>query len=162
MQIKSYKLCSSNYQCIYTFKLHMYLETLAKLKSQWSLKPDVSCVLHIYMHIILHCFRHVIGWCLLSRHPMTTGSSVLGVKFDGGVIIAADTLGSYGSLARYRNCSRVMKVNDSTVLGGGGDYADYQYLKAIIEQRMWVQCEADSPVASDVCTLLRRACVAAD
>ena len=67
---------------------------------------------------------------------MVTGSSVLGLKFDGGVMMAADTLGSYGSLARYRNCSRVLKVNSSTVLAAGGDYADFQYLKNVIEQRV--------------------------
>ncbi|MBN3300013.1 PSB4 protein, partial [Amia calva] len=67
-------------------------------------------------------------------NPMVTGTSVLGVKFDGGVIIAADMLGSYGSLARFRNISRIMKVNDNTILGASGDYADYQYLKQIIEQ----------------------------
>ncbi|XP_015271533.1 PREDICTED: proteasome subunit beta type-4 [Gekko japonicus] len=66
--------------------------------------------------------------------PMVTGTSVLGVKFDGGVIIAADMLGSYGSLARFRNISRVMKVNDSTVLGASGDYADFQYLKQVVDQ----------------------------
>ncbi|KAJ6652772.1 hypothetical protein lerEdw1_010626 [Lerista edwardsae] len=66
--------------------------------------------------------------------PMVTGTSVLGLKFDGGVIIAADMLGSYGSLARFRNISRIMKVNDSTVLGASGDYADFQYLKQVIEQ----------------------------
>ncbi|XP_062897789.1 proteasome subunit beta type-4 [Mobula hypostoma] len=72
--------------------------------------------------------------CTLS--PMVTGTSVLGVKFDGGVIIAADMLGSYGSLARFRNIPRLMKVNDNTVLGASGDYADYQHLKQAIEQMM--------------------------
>jgi len=67
---------------------------------------------------------------------MVTGTSVLGVKFDGGVIIAADTLGSYGSLARYRTVSRLLRVNDTTVLGSGGDYADFQFIKSIIEQRV--------------------------
>ncbi|ELT98117.1 hypothetical protein CAPTEDRAFT_178772 [Capitella teleta] len=67
---------------------------------------------------------------------MVTGTSVLGVKFDGGIIIAADTLGSYGSLARFRDCPRVMKVNECSVLGAGGDYADYQHLKAMIEQKV--------------------------
>lgn len=67
---------------------------------------------------------------------MVTGTSVLGVKFDGGVLLAADVLGSYGSLARYRNCSRLLKVNDCTVMGAGGDYADYQYLKSIVEQKV--------------------------
>lgn len=35
-----------------------------------------------------------IGYFLTStRYPTTTGTSVLGVKFDGGVLMAADTLG---------------------------------------------------------------------
>ncbi|KTF72748.1 hypothetical protein cypCar_00037492 [Cyprinus carpio] len=71
-------------------------------------------------------------------NPMVTGTSVLGVKFTGGVIIAADMLGSYGSLARFRNISRLMKVNDSTILGASGDYADYQYLKQVIEQMVFL------------------------
>ncbi|XP_069796295.1 proteasome subunit beta type-4 [Narcine bancroftii] len=71
-----------------------------------------------------------------TMNPIVTGTSVLGVKFDGGVILAADMLGSYGSLARFRNISRLMKVNDTTVLGASGDYADYQHLKQVIEQMM--------------------------
>lgn len=70
--------------------------------------------------------------------PTTTGTSVLGLKFKDGVLIAADTLGSYGSLARFRDCQRVMKVNDNIILGAGGDYADYQYLQSIIKQKVWV------------------------
>ncbi|ESP00519.1 hypothetical protein LOTGIDRAFT_230810 [Lottia gigantea] len=71
-----------------------------------------------------------------SAYPVVTGTSVLGLKFNGGVIIAADMLGSYGSLARFRNISRLNRVNDSTVIGCGGDYADYQFLKSVIEQRV--------------------------
>jgi len=65
---------------------------------------------------------------------MVTGTSVLGVKFEGGVVIAADMMGSYGSLARFRSISRLLRVNDSTVLGASGDYADFQYLTQIINQ----------------------------
>lgn len=68
--------------------------------------------------------------------PITTGTSVLGVKFAGGVALAADMLGSYGSLARFRDVPRVMRVNHCSVLGAGGDYADYQHLQAVIEQRV--------------------------
>lgn len=71
-----------------------------------------------------------------SATPITTTTTVIGLKFDTGCVIAADTLGSYGSLARFRDCPRVLKVNDLTLLGSGGDYADYQYLKDIIEQKM--------------------------
>ncbi|KAM6395208.1 proteasome subunit beta type-4 [Rhynochetos jubatus] len=66
--------------------------------------------------------------------PMVTGTSVLGVKFSGGVLVAADMMGSYGSLARFRSISRLLRVNDTTVLGASGDYADFQYLKQVIDQ----------------------------
>ncbi|GAB1601242.1 proteasome subunit beta type-4-like [Argonauta hians] len=68
--------------------------------------------------------------------PTVTGTSVLGIAVKDGIVLAADMLGSYGSLARYKSCSRVMKVNESTVLAAGGDYADFQYLQTIIEQRV--------------------------
>ncbi|XP_053621463.1 proteasome subunit beta type-4 [Plodia interpunctella] len=71
-----------------------------------------------------------------SATPITTTTTVIGLKFDKGVVVAADTLGSYGSLARFRDCPRVLKVNDLILLGSGGDYADYQYLKDIIEQKI--------------------------
>lgn len=66
---------------------------------------------------------------------VVNGSSVLGLAFDGGVIIAADTLVSYGSMARFRNCDRIYKVNNHTVVAASGDYADYQYLTNIIRQK---------------------------
>jgi len=68
--------------------------------------------------------------------PSTCGTSVIAVKFDGGVAIAADTLGSYGSLARFRNIERIFQVTDKAVIGCGGDIADYQFLKEIIEQKV--------------------------
>ncbi|KAI8441474.1 hypothetical protein MSG28_015068 [Choristoneura fumiferana] len=71
-----------------------------------------------------------------SASPITTTTTVIGVKFDKGCVIAADMLGSYGSLARFRDCPRVTKVNDLILLGNGGDYADYQYLKSIIDQKI--------------------------
>jgi len=69
-------------------------------------------------------------------YPVTTGTSVIGLKFDGGVAIAADMLGSYGSLARYPGISRMVKINDTTVLGASGDIADLQALKEELESMM--------------------------
>lgn len=66
---------------------------------------------------------------------IVTGTSVLGLAFEGGVIVAADTLVSYGSLARFRNCDRILKVNEQTVLAGTGDYADYQFISDVITQK---------------------------
>lgn len=69
-----------------------------------------------------------------TMQPSVTGTSVIGCKYIGGVIVAADTLGSYGSMARFREVSRVMKVNSTTVMAAAGDYADYQHLKEKVEQ----------------------------
>lgn len=68
--------------------------------------------------------------------PIVTGTSVLAMKYDGGVILAADTLGSYGSLARYKDIRRLHKVNSTTVLGAGGDISDYQYIQDMLSDVM--------------------------
>ncbi|CAH8647122.1 unnamed protein product [Dicrocoelium dendriticum] len=64
-------------------------------------------------------------------YPTCTGTSVIGIKYADGVIMAADTLVSYGSLARYMGIERVVKV----VLGFSGDVADYQLLKKRIDEQ---------------------------
>lgn len=61
---------------------------------------------------------------------------MIGIKFDGGVIIAADTLVSYGSLARFRNIDRVFRINEHTIIGCSGDYADFQFIKKFIDQKV--------------------------
>lgn len=72
----------------------------------------------------------------ISSQPITTGTSVIGIKFDGGVMIAADALVSYGSLARFQDVKRVFKVNDQAILGTGGDFADFQSIQRSINDKM--------------------------
>jgi len=69
-------------------------------------------------------------------YPSTSGTSVLGLQYDGGVMLAADSLGSYGSLARFRDVKRLFKVTDKAVLACSGDIADYQFIKEVIEQKV--------------------------
>jgi 20S proteasome subunit beta 7 len=65
---------------------------------------------------------------------MVTGTSVLGIKFDGGVMLAADTLGSYGSMARFRSLPRLCGVGDFTCIGGSGDMSDFQYISSHLQE----------------------------
>lgn len=67
---------------------------------------------------------------------MVTGTSVVGITFEGGVLIAADLLGSYGSMAQMRNLPRIFKVNEQTVIGASGDYSDFQFLLEKINQKV--------------------------
>lgn len=71
-----------------------------------------------------------------SYTPVTTGTSVIGLKFANGVVIAADKLVSYGSLARFHDVDRVYKINDKTIVGIGGDFADFQFIKRHIDQKV--------------------------
>jgi 20S proteasome subunit beta 7 len=63
---------------------------------------------------------------------------VLGLKYKGGVMMAADNLASYGSLARFRDIERLHKVADFTVLGASGDMSDFQYVKHLLDSQMYV------------------------
>lgn len=69
----------------------------------------------------------------VTQQPMTTGTSVVAVKYDGGVMIGADTLGSYGNTARYRDIRRIFKVNSRVMVGASGDVADMQYIEELLE-----------------------------
>ncbi|ROT37281.1 proteasome component PRE4 [Sodiomyces alkalinus F11] len=63
-----------------------------------------------------------------TQSPIVTGTSVVAIKFSEGVVIAADNLASYGSLARFTDVKRLRTFADSTVIGFGGDVSDMQYL----------------------------------
>lgn len=68
-----------------------------------------------------------------TQSPIVTGTSVLGLKFKDGVILAADNLGSYGSMARFRDIERLIKVGRYTVVGIGGDISDMQYISRLLD-----------------------------
>jgi 20S proteasome alpha/beta subunit len=61
-----------------------------------------------------------------TTQPIVTGSTVLAIKYADGVMLAADTLASYGSLARYKDMQRLKKVGDATLIGASGEMSDFQ------------------------------------
>lgn len=69
-----------------------------------------------------------------TSHPIVTGSSVIAMRCADGVILAADTLGSYGSLARFRAISRFHEASSRCVLAVGGDLSDFDQLKLYVDQ----------------------------
>jgi len=71
-----------------------------------------------------------------TQQPVTTGTSVLGIKYDKGVLLAADTLASYGSLAKYDNITRLHTIGKNTCLAAGGDLSDFQYLQHLLDGKM--------------------------
>lgn len=69
-----------------------------------------------------------------TQNPIVTGASVLAIKYADGVMMMADTLGSYGSMGMFKHLQRMHAVNEHTLLGGSGEYSDLQYILKMLEQ----------------------------
>lgn len=69
-----------------------------------------------------------------TQQPIVTGTSVVAIKYNNGIVIAADNLGSYGSLARFDDVERLIKVGPCSVVGLSGDISDLQYLESDLEE----------------------------
>mmetsp|Transcript_18024 Transcript_18024/g.30808 ORF Transcript_18024/g.30808 Transcript_18024/m.30808 type:complete len:286 (-) Transcript_18024:337-1194(-) len=69
-----------------------------------------------------------------TKYPYVTGTSVIALKYKDGVMIAADTLGAYGSTKRYKSMDRVVKVNDRTIMAAGGEVSDFQYIQRLLDE----------------------------
>ncbi|KAL2136175.1 hypothetical protein VTI74DRAFT_5228 [Chaetomium olivicolor] len=63
-----------------------------------------------------------------TQSPVVTGTSVIAIKFSDGVVMAADNLASYGSLARFTDVKRLRPFLSTSVVGFGGDVSDMQFL----------------------------------
>ncbi|KAJ2531366.1 Proteasome subunit beta type-7 [Coemansia sp. RSA 1933] len=58
-------------------------------------------------------------------------------------MMAADCLGSYGSLAKFRDERRLLSVGDSTLVGMSGDISDYQHMKHTLDNIMTQEYDMD-------------------
>ena len=72
-----------------------------------------------------------------------TGTSVLALKYVGGVMMSADTLGSYGSLARYTELRRMRAVGAFALVGAGGEYSDFQAILDMLGELVTREAELD-------------------
>ena len=71
-----------------------------------------------------------------TTRPIVTGTSVLGIVYDGGVLLAADTLLSYGGMAKHQGVSRMHAIGGtSTVVAASGEFSDFQQLKKLLDQK---------------------------
>ncbi|CAE6504023.1 unnamed protein product [Rhizoctonia solani] len=75
--------------------------------------------------------------------PIVTGTSVLGIRYKDGIMLAADNLASYGSLARFKDIRRLHPVGKYTLIGAGGDMSDFQYLQHSLDNLMIEESNED-------------------
>lgn len=59
--------------------------------------------------------------------PIYIGSSVIGMKYRNGVVVATDTRLNYGSISKFFNVDdRIQRVNSNTLIASSGEYSDFQ------------------------------------
>ncbi|EDW36933.1 GL25789 [Drosophila persimilis] len=68
--------------------------------------------------------------------PVAMGSSVIGIRYDKGVLIAADTTVFEGSVPRYQDVDRIFKINKQIIMGGGGNFHDVQMYRRTIGKQI--------------------------
>jgi len=54
--------------------------------------------------------------------------------YDKGVIIASDTLVSYGNLAMFKQMDRIEAINKSTAISSSGDFSDFQEVVRLLKE----------------------------
>ncbi|KAL5706355.1 proteasome endopeptidase complex [Ranunculus cassubicifolius] len=74
--------------------------------------------------------------------PYVTGTSVIGIKYKDGILMAADMGGSYGSTLRYKSVERIKPIGKHSLLSASGEISDFQeilrYLDELITyDNMW-------------------------
>jgi 20S proteasome subunit beta 7 len=77
-----------------------------------------------------------------TQYPYVTGTSVIGIKYKDGILLAADMGGSYGSTIRYKSVERMKSVGKHSLIGASGEISDFQeilrYLdELILYDNMW-------------------------
>lgn len=81
-----------------------------------------------------------------TQQPIIMGTSVISMKYNDGVVIAADSMGSYGSLLRFTDVNRLFIIGSSTVVGVSGDMSDMQYIEHLLED-LEIENSHDNPYA---------------
>ena len=66
---------------------------------------------------------------------VNVGTSVMGMKFKGGVIIAADTAISYGVMKKEKDARRIIKLSDECAFACSGEMADAAHLQKLLEAK---------------------------
>ena len=62
-----------------------------------------------------------------SKHFTKTGTTIVGVQFNGGVILAADTRATSEIIAE-KNCNKIHFISKNITCCGAGTAADCEYL----------------------------------
>ena len=62
----------------------------------------------------------------------STGTTIVGVKFNNGVVIAADTRSTQGPIVADKNCAKLHRISPKIWCAGAGTAADTEAVTQLI------------------------------
>ncbi|KAK9380444.1 nucleophile aminohydrolase [Kockiozyma suomiensis] len=65
-----------------------------------------------------------------------TGTTIVGCRFDGGVVIAADTRATEGDIVADKNCEKLHRMSPSIWCAGAGTAADCEFVTQLISSTL--------------------------
>ncbi|KAI9890607.1 MAG: proteasome core particle subunit beta 2 [Vezdaea aestivalis] len=66
----------------------------------------------------------------------STGTTIVGCTYDGGVVIAADTRATSGPIVADKNCEKLHYISPSIWCAGAGTAADTEFTTALISSQL--------------------------
>jgi 20S proteasome subunit beta 2 len=63
---------------------------------------------------------------------MTTGTTICGVLYDGGVVLGSDTRATGGTMVMDKNCVKIEFIADNMACAGAGTSADCEKVRGKI------------------------------
>ena len=67
--------------------------------------------------------------------PVNVGTSVFAFKYRDGVIFAADTAVSYGSMRKLKDVKRMAALGEESIIACSGEMADFQNIEKQLTQK---------------------------
>ncbi|ORY85339.1 nucleophile aminohydrolase [Leucosporidium creatinivorum] len=66
----------------------------------------------------------------------STGTTIVGCLFDGGIVIGADTRATEGPIVADKNCEKIHYISESIRCAGAGTAADTEFTTALISSNI--------------------------
>jgi len=87
-----------------------------------------------------------------------TGTTIVGVIYDGGVVLGADTRATEGDTVADKNCEKIHYIADNIWCCGAGTSADTEATTALISSQLELHRMATGkqPRVVTACTMLKR------
>jgi 20S proteasome subunit beta 2 len=95
---------------------------------------------------------------MVAPKPKKTGTTIVGVVFDGGVVLGADTRATEGDTVADKNCEKIHYIADNIWCCGAGTSADTESTTCLIASQLELHRMATGkqPRVVTACTMLKR------